>query len=236
MLLAAAAIQCVKEFTILFHAVDPYVFRRFAYILGSGVARFLAVFHLKELVLFTHGKDNSKTLEQLTPLETTTLKCAQSNSTAPGILFASAAYSIHCPTQLWKDIRINVLFAVQAYVLLTLTTSLHSKSEPTLAHWIGALALLESLLLSLAAAIQLDVIEACYDVSLAVGVLVLASQLLYLCRSVISVKSLNGQPPANEPCSILHRVAAYCNSHNVVFSQASMYVLGQGRGAPKLKF
>ena len=180
-LFIAVTLLAASRLYTLSHEHSSTVFRAFAYVVGMGISGVLAVLHLQELVYLTSDTDGP----QYSVANTTTMKCIQPKNHSKGFLFDATGYSDTCPTRVWEHVRLNVLFACQLYVLITLTTGLQQDkagAASTDSYWCGVLAILECIALSIAAAIQFDVIADCNQVGYGVASLVCVSQTLYIIR------------------------------------------------------
>ena len=177
-LCAATAVHMANALYALTHLHSSTVFRAYAYVVGMAISSVLAVLHVQQLHYFTYDNDGPR----YSLFNTTALPCTQDTSGTAGFVYNTRGYSNACPTKLWEDIRLNVIFATQLYVLFTLTTGLQRDETLKDTYLPGILAIAECAALSIAATVQFDVIKDCYQVSLTVAVTALVSQLLYLFR------------------------------------------------------
>jgi hypothetical protein len=164
-LVTATTLRMVSRVVAVAHSEDARVqanaIRIVAYTVVMGVATAVTVVLGNSLVAV---RVKYGTLRNSTVAECVTHK-------RPGLLFSDDVSYNTCPTRLWKDIRLNWLFATQLYTLYTITTTLrdvlreqreHRKGRHVLT--IGTLTVLQCILLSTAVVVQFDVIEACDEI------------------------------------------------------------------------
>lgn len=100
-----------------------------------------------------------------------------------------------CPVELWKTIRLNILFLAQLYVMYTITTAIRQDMQANKRHylWIACLAVVKCVILMAAVVTEFDVIEDMYKPSYGFITMFICSFILRFARAH-SVKSIHSVP------------------------------------------
>ena len=123
--------------------------------------------------------------------DATKQNCTTTQVHTKAIIFNTNTNYELCPSEIWKLIRINFIFAAQAYILYTLTTAIYLDFVTTPQHpfVIGFAAVLESVCALAAVVGQFDIIYKCYDISITTWTLLNMALIAYLVRKNKHLKS-----------------------------------------------
>ena len=129
----------------------------------------------------------SEVLKTKSLLETTLIKtqnCTATEVYTDAIIFNTNTNYENCPSEIWMLIRINFIFATQAYILYTLTTAIYTdfKMNPSSPFVIGLAALVECVTALAAVVGQFDIIYNCYNITTSTCVLLNIALVSYLVR------------------------------------------------------
>lgn len=183
-------IACAGAVAVVFEEIDSkdkdaQMVRALVFRIASALSIAIGLLYAREMVSLME-EDNTLTPHQ------TTVRTNCTNSTQHGFLFDSTAFNAQCPTRLWKHMRVNLLLGVQIYVTYTLTTSIQHKinaQQDSHKYTMGTLIVVECFMWTLASALQFDVIEDCYNITITTATCITIAA---ICHVIIFMHNKHG--------------------------------------------
>lgn len=215
-LLVGRAFSFVGQILVAVRIRTHLIIRALAYFVGMLIVQILSIVHLNEL---------KKLLNVYSSMyETTHTKCELPDPATEtgGFIFSESPFVSTCPTRLWEQIRYNLLFASQIFVLYSITTSIWECNDDKFV--VNSVAVVvECLLLSASVSMQFDKIPGSEELSFSSLVLLYIALAIYIARHMKFTERNDSNTFYAIPTNQLNGLRTQTNRHPFMFFRPPLH-------------